>query len=65
VPKFAAEVEFRFESTSLETAGAALRRLREVAETAGFQLKRAKVAPDEEDTSRGTAYGPLTNAADD
>jgi hypothetical protein len=61
VPKYAAEVEFRFECESEEAVGGALRRLSQVADDAGFEMKRGKVvrAPDEDDDSRWTGYGPL------
>jgi hypothetical protein len=45
VARFDAEVWFRFDSESGSTAGADLKRLREVAERAGFELRGAKVTP--------------------
>ena len=42
---FIAEVSFRFESESIETQGAELRRLRDAAENIGFELVRGKVTP--------------------
>jgi hypothetical protein len=45
VARFDAEVWFRFDSENLPTAGAELKRLREVAERAGFELRGAKVTP--------------------
>jgi hypothetical protein len=60
VPTYLASVEFRFERESVEAAGAALRRLQEAAQAAGFDLVRGSVAPAAEDDeeSRGTSYGP-------
>jgi hypothetical protein len=60
--KFIAEVSFRFESGSLESAGAALRRLGDAASDAGFELVRGKVTPappKDEDDSGWTSYAPL------
>jgi hypothetical protein len=58
-----AEVTFLFESESVETAGAELRRLGDAAEEAGFELVRGKVTPapaDEDQNQRGwTSYAPL------
>jgi hypothetical protein len=45
VARFDAEVWFRFNSENLPTAGAELKRLRVVAERAGFELRGAKIAP--------------------
>jgi hypothetical protein len=61
MPRFVAELEFRFECDSLEAVPAELRRLSQVAAEAGFELKRGKVeaAPDEEDDSGPTGYVPL------
>jgi hypothetical protein len=43
--KLDAEVWFRFDSQSLSTAGADLRRLKEAAERAGFERRGAKLTP--------------------
>jgi hypothetical protein len=61
MPTFLASVEFRFECESVRAAGAALRRLQEAAQAAGFELVRGSVAAaaDDEEESRGTSYGPL------
>jgi hypothetical protein len=62
MPTFLAEVELRFECDSQEAAGAALRRLSEAAQAAGFDLKRGRVVPappDEDDDSGWTDYVPL------
>jgi len=67
MPRFAAEVEFRFECESQEAAGAELRRLSEAAERVGFELKRGKVVPappDEDDDSAWTSYAPLVDPSD-
>jgi hypothetical protein len=51
MPRFIAEVSFRFEAESLETAGAEIRRLQQVAVAAGFELERGRVTdapPDDE-----------------
>ena len=67
MPRFSAEVEFRFECESQEAAGAALRRLSEAAEHVGFELKRGKVVPappDEDDDSEWTGYVPLVDPSD-
>ncbi|HET9214194.1 MAG TPA: hypothetical protein VFN93_05530 [Gaiellaceae bacterium] len=57
---FLAEVELLFECESQEAAGAALRRLSEAAQSAGFDLKRGRVVPaPPEDDSEGTSYVPL------
>jgi hypothetical protein len=61
--RFIAEVTFRFESESVETAGGELRRLGDAAEQAGFELVRGKVTPappDEDQNQSGwTSYAPL------
>jgi hypothetical protein len=61
MPRFLAEVEFRFECDRLEAASAELRRLQQVAQDAGFDLIRARTtpAPPEEDDSGPTGYVPL------
>jgi len=60
---FIAEVSFRFESESIETQGAELRRLRDAAENIGFELVRGKVTPappdEDQDRSGPTSYAPL------
>lgn len=57
---FLAEVELLFECESQEAAGAALRRLSEAAQSAGFHLKRGRVVPaPPEDDPRGRATSPL------
>jgi hypothetical protein len=63
VPKFSANVEFRFDCESVEAASTALRRLQEAAQGAGFDLVRGTVTPavDDEDEAPGTSYGPLTD----
>ena len=64
MPRFTAELEFRFECESQEAAGAALRRLSEAAERVGFELRRGKVVPappDEDDDSGWTSYVPLVD----
>jgi hypothetical protein len=43
--RFDAEVWLRFSSQSLSTAGADLQRLKAAAESAGFELRGAKVTP--------------------
>lgn len=58
---FFADVRLRFEAESLEAAGRALRRLQQVAQGAGFELREGKVtpAPEDEERSEGwTGYGP-------
>ncbi len=45
MPRFDAEVWFRFSSESISTAGADLQRLKAAAESAGFELRGAKVTP--------------------
>jgi hypothetical protein len=62
VPTFSAKVELRFESESLESAGADLRRLQEAAQAAGFDLIRGEVVPAEGGgrQSNGTSYGPFS-----
>jgi hypothetical protein len=45
MPRFDAEVWFRFSSESTSTAGVDLQRLKAVAESAGFELRGAKVTP--------------------
>jgi hypothetical protein len=45
VAKFDAEVWFGFDSENVSSAGADLKRLREVAERAGFELRGGKVTP--------------------
>jgi hypothetical protein len=42
---FIAELSFRFESESVETAGAELRRLSDAAQGVGFDVVRGKVTP--------------------
>jgi hypothetical protein len=60
---FRAEVVFRFESESLETAGHQLRQLQLAARDAGFQSMSARVEPDEpeepEERTGGTPYAPI------
>ena len=67
VAKLDADVWFRFHSESLSTAGADLQRLKE-AQTAGFELRGARVTPAaggesrpgwSEKTDKGTNYVPL------
>jgi hypothetical protein len=63
--RFLAEVSFLFDSESVQTAGADLRRLSEAAQEVGFELKRGKVTeapPDQDDESGGTSYVPLIDA---
>jgi hypothetical protein len=63
--RFLAEVSFHFDSDSVQTAGADLRRLSEAVQQVGFALKRGKVTeapPDEDDESGWTSYVPLTDA---
>jgi hypothetical protein len=43
MPRFLAEVSFQFQSESVQTAGADLRRLSEAAQEVGFDLKRGKL----------------------
>jgi hypothetical protein len=43
MPRFDAEVWFRFSSESISTAGVDLQRLKAAAEGAGFELKGGKV----------------------
>jgi hypothetical protein len=61
--RFIAEVTFRFESESVKTAGAELRRLGDAAEEAGFELVRGKVTPaprgEDQNHSGWTSYAPL------
>lgn len=66
--KLDADVWFRFHSESVSTAGADLRRLKDAAAAAGFELRGAKVMPADEGESRpgwsektdtGTSYVPL------
>jgi hypothetical protein len=60
--RFIAEVSFRFESESVETAGAEVRRLSDAAENVGFELVRGKVTPsppEDQDRSGPTYYVPL------
>jgi hypothetical protein len=62
--RFLAEVSFHFDSDSVQTAGADLRRLSEAAQQVGFDLKRGNVTeapPDEDDESGWTSYVPLTD----
>jgi hypothetical protein len=67
MPRFLAEVSFHFESESVQTAGADLRRLSQAAQEVGFDLKRGKVSeapPDNDDESGGTSFVPLIDADD-
>jgi hypothetical protein len=61
--RFIAEGSFRFESESVETAGADLRRLSAAAQDVGFDLVRGKVTPappdEDQDRSGPTYYVPL------
>lgn len=59
MPRFIAEVSFRFEAESLETAGAEISRLQQAAMAVGFELKRGRVtnAPPQ-DKGGWTSYGP-------
>ena len=66
--KLDADVWFRFHSESLTTTGADLQRLKEAAQTVGFELRGARVTPAaegesrpgwSEKTDRGTNYVPL------
>jgi hypothetical protein len=60
VATFRAEVVFRFEAESLETAGSDLRRLQQAARDAGFESMSARVEPDEpEEHTGGTPYTPV------
>jgi hypothetical protein len=52
VAKLDADVWFRFHSARLSTAGADLQRLKEGAQTVGFELRGARVTPAAEDESR-------------
>ncbi len=62
MPKFEAAVVFHFDSDSLETAGAELRKLQEVARAAGFTVVSGQVVHpithEPGDDSGGTGYGP-------
>jgi len=57
VASFRAEVVFRFEAESLETAGRELRRLQLLVRDAGFELKSARVEPNESDQGAGSGGG--------
>jgi len=61
VPRFAAEVEFTFEADSFEAVGAELRRLSQVAQKAGFDMRRGTIipTPPDDDDSGPTQYVPL------
>jgi hypothetical protein len=60
VATFRAEVVFRFEAESLETAGSDLRRLQQAARDAGFESMSARVEPDEpEERTGGALYAPI------
>jgi hypothetical protein len=56
-----ANVSFRFESESVEAAGADLRRLADAAERTGFELIRGKVtpAPPDDENEGWTSYARL------
>ena len=60
MPRFAAEVEFRFECESQEAVGAALRRLSDAAESVGFDLKRGRSFPPPPRTRTTIPGGPAT-----
>jgi hypothetical protein len=62
VARFLANVELYFESDSLSTVGADLRRFAQAAQEVGFEMRRGSATeapPDDEDDSGGTSYGPL------
>lgn len=58
--RFTVEVKFSFETETIETAGAQLRRLSEAATSVGFDMTEAVVVPGSESIDEGgwTSYGP-------
>jgi hypothetical protein len=60
VATFRADLVFRFESESLETAGQQLRKLQLAARDAGFESTSGRVEPDEpEERTGATPYAPI------